>query len=85
MHGRPTRRKGEPVLLLDPELGRAAKLAAQFELMGSAPNERVSRARAGCRSIAHAVASQMGGRCLSPLKVRLPSPPVPKYSAAGTP
>jgi phage replication-related protein YjqB (UPF0714/DUF867 family) len=34
MHGRSTRRKGEPVLLLDPELDRAAKLAAQLELMG---------------------------------------------------
>jgi DNA-binding response OmpR family regulator len=34
MQGKPTRRKGEPVLLLDPEMDRAAKLAAQLELIG---------------------------------------------------
>jgi DNA-binding response OmpR family regulator len=34
MRGKPTRRKSEPVLLLDPEIDRAAKLAAQLELIG---------------------------------------------------
>ena len=34
MQGRPTRRRGEPVLLLDPEMDRAAELAAQLELIG---------------------------------------------------
>jgi hypothetical protein len=34
MQGKPARRKGEPVLLLDPEIDRAAKLAAQLELIG---------------------------------------------------
>ena len=34
MQGMPSRRKGEPVLLLDPEMDRAAKLAAQLELIG---------------------------------------------------
>ena len=34
MHGRPPKSKGEPVLLLDPELDRAAKLAAQLQLIG---------------------------------------------------
>jgi hypothetical protein len=34
MQGRPTRLKGEPLLLLDPEMDRAAKLAAQLELIG---------------------------------------------------
>jgi len=34
MQGKPTRRKGEPVLLLDPEIDRAAMLAAQLELTG---------------------------------------------------
>jgi hypothetical protein len=34
MRGKPVRRKGEPVLLLDPEIDRAAKLAAQLELIG---------------------------------------------------
>jgi DNA-binding response OmpR family regulator len=34
MQGRPAGRKREPVLLLDPETDRAAKLAAQLELIG---------------------------------------------------
>lgn len=34
MQGKPTRPKGEPVLLLDPEIGRAACLAAQLALIG---------------------------------------------------
>jgi len=34
MQGIPARRKGEPVLLLDPEIDRATKLAAQLELIG---------------------------------------------------
>jgi DNA-binding response OmpR family regulator len=34
MQGRPAGRKGEPVLLLDPDTDRAAKLAAQLELIG---------------------------------------------------
>jgi DNA-binding response OmpR family regulator len=34
MQGKPDRRKGEAVLLLDSEMDRAAKLAAQLELIG---------------------------------------------------
>jgi DNA-binding response OmpR family regulator len=34
MQGRPASRKAQPVLLLDPEKDRAAKLAAQLELNG---------------------------------------------------
>jgi DNA-binding response OmpR family regulator len=34
MQSSPKRRKGEPVLLLDPEMERATKLAAQLELIG---------------------------------------------------
>ncbi len=34
MQGMPSRRKGERVLLLDPETDRATKLAAQLELIG---------------------------------------------------
>lgn len=34
MQARPVSRKVQPVLLLDPEIDRAAKLAAQLELIG---------------------------------------------------
>jgi DNA-binding response OmpR family regulator len=34
MQGRPASRKHQPVLLLDPETDRAAKIAAQLELTG---------------------------------------------------
>ena len=34
MRVRPASRKAQPVLLLDPEMDRAAKLAAQLELIG---------------------------------------------------
>ena len=46
MQSSPNRRKAEPVLLLDPEMDRAPKLAAQLELIGFPTRAECSGARA---------------------------------------